>query len=426
MSSTQVTSNLQERVAWLNEVSPDELRRIVDVLYRVHRFIGVITDLDTLLQSIMEESKSVAQAEACSLMLYDAEAEELYFHVALGEKGDQQVLKQEVRLKLGQGIAGAAAATRTSVNVKNAREDERFFSQADDMSHFETRSLLAVPLVDRDKLVGVLELVNKVGGGAFGETDLRLMEMFSGLVATVIANARLIEANITAARLAAVGQAVAGLSHFTKNIIAGMGGSVDLVDQGLERDDVSLLRRSWPILKRSIRRISNLVEDMLAYSKDREPSCRKCDLQTVVDEVAETFWGLLVRKRIQMSVDIESIDRPIWVDPNGLYRCLLNVLMNAADAVADESGAIALTALFDGDGRLQIDVSDNGPGGPEGEEEKIFNLFYSTKGSKGTGIGLAVMRKIVMEHNGEVLVMRGPEGGALFRILLPQPGSGES
>ncbi|MBN2312097.1 MAG: GAF domain-containing protein [Candidatus Hydrogenedentes bacterium] len=420
-----MTPRIDERVPWLNEVSPDELRRIVDVLYRVHRFISVITDLDTLLERIMEESKQVAHAEACSLMLFDPDREELYFRVALGESGDQQTLKQEVRLKLNQGIAGVAAATRESINVEDARSDSRFYSQADTMTQFETRSLVAVPLVDRDHLVGVLELLNKVGGGPFTETDVHVMEMFSGLVATVIANARLIDENLRAARLAAVGQAVAGLSHYTKNIIAGVGGSVDLISEGLKRDNIEHLQRSWPILKRSMRRISNLVEDMLAYSKARKPARRACDLREIVADVSDTFWGLTVHKRITLDVDVDAVTRPICVDPDGLFRCLLNLLTNAADAVADGTGTIRIAARFNAENQLEIDVADNGPGVPEGDEERIFDLFYSTKGSRGTGLGLAVMRKIVVEHGGDVAVMRNPGGGALFRMRLPVPTSEE-
>src|SRR5690606_34220597 len=116
---------------------------IVLALYRVHHLVAVITDLDTLLRRIMEESKRVAQAEACSLMLYDEARHELYFKVALGESGDQNALTR-FRLKLGQGIAGVAAETRTTILVENVHEDARFMSSVDEATRFRTRNLLAV------------------------------------------------------------------------------------------------------------------------------------------------------------------------------------------------------------------------------------------------------------------------------------------
>ncbi|MBI4558286.1 MAG: GAF domain-containing protein [Candidatus Hydrogenedentes bacterium] len=411
---------MDESVSWLTDIPAREMQRIVDALYRVHHLISVITDLDTLLERIMEESKHVAQAEACSLILYDPVTEELYFQVALGETGDQQALKREVRLKLNQGIAGVAAVTRESVNVPDVRRDTRFYRLADETSRFETRSLLAVPLVDRDKLVGVLEVLNKTDGGPFSEMDMRVLEMFSTVVATVIVNARLIEENLRAERLSAIGEAVAGLSHYTKNIITGMSGSVDLIDQGLEVDNLEFLKKSWPIFKRSTKRIAHFVEDMLAFSKPRRPVIESCDLRMLIDEVAQTFWGLLIRRNLTLEVNTDGVTGPVLVDSRGLFRCLLNLLTNAADAVSQPSGYIRVAACFTSDRSLQLEVSDNGPGVLEVNFNKIFEPFFSTKGSQGTGLGLAVTRKIVKEHGGKIDVGRSPEGGALFRITLPQ------
>ncbi len=412
-------SRLAESVSWFKDVSPEELRRIADALYRVHRLIAAITDLDLLLENIVEESKHVAQAEASSLLLYDSDTGYLRFHVALGESGDQQALKREIRLRLNEGIAGTAAALRESINVTNAQDDARFYRMADATSHFETRSLLAVPLVDRDRLVGVLEVLNKVGGGSFTDADMHVMEMFSNLAATSIANARLIEENLQATRMAAIGQAVAGLSHYAKNIITGMSGSVDLVDQGLEQGNREFLDKSWPILKRSTKRLSNFVEDMLAYSKPREPVIECCDIRAVLDEVMQTFWALLVRKQVEVSVDTSHVTEPAYIDQRGIFRCLLNLIGNASDAVPAQGGRIRVMARTTAEG-LVVEVSDNGPGIPEALREKVFEPFFSTKGSQGTGLGLAVTKKIVLEHGGRIKAEQSPDGGALLTIELPR------
>jgi len=409
---------------WLHEFAPDDLRRTVDVLYRVHRLVALVTDLPTLLHGIMEESKQVAQAEACSLMLFDAITEELYFEVALGESGDQSALKREVRLKLGQGIAGAAAAARQSINVADTATDERFFKRADEASGFATRSLLAVPLVDRDALIGVLEVVNKIGGGAFSNADLHVMEMFGGLAATSIANARLIDQNLRAERLAAIGQAVAGLSHYTKNIITGLSGSVDLIDQGLSQNNPEFIVRSWPIFKRSTQRIADFVEDMLSFSKPRKPRIEPFDVRAVIKEVGDTVSGTVARKAIAMDIDSTQAAPTVRADQRGLYRVLLNLVSNAADAVPRSGGRIRVTAKTAESGALVIEVADNGPGVPDDIARRIFDPFFSTKGSQGTGLGLAVSQKIVVEHGGQIGVSRAPDGGALFRVVFPQDGVG--
>ena len=407
------------------------MRRIVDALYRVHHLIAVITDLDTLLERIMEESKRAANAEACSLMLYDKRSRELYFQVAQGESGDQQALKREVRLQLGQGIGGTAAAQRETINVEDVTQDKRFYKEADEVSHFATRSILAVPLLDRDSLVGVVELVNKIGDTAFTDADLRVMEMFSALAATSITNARLIEESLRTERMAAIGQAVAGLSHHIKNIITGMSGSAELIDQRLREDDVEVLQRCWPILKRSTERISSFVQDMLSFSKPREPVYEVCEVRALLDDVTETFWGLLSQRNVKLDVDTEGVSQPVEVDREGIFRAVLNLLTNAAEAAPPETGHIRLTARLEPvvipakaeiqpEQNLIIEVADNGPGVPEDKRHLIFEPFFSTKGSQGTGLGLSVSEKTVREHGGEITVGRSPEGGALFCIVIPQ------
>ncbi|HNY87850.1 MAG TPA: hypothetical protein PKN23_15215, partial [Candidatus Hydrogenedentes bacterium] len=126
-----MSTPLQEGFPWLDGASHEDMRRAVGALYRVHSLLGAITDPDALLVRISEESRTVASAEAASVMLYDAETDELYFQVALGDSGDQDALKREVRLKMGQGIAGLAAQTRSAISVPDVSRDPRFFSDAD-------------------------------------------------------------------------------------------------------------------------------------------------------------------------------------------------------------------------------------------------------------------------------------------------------
>ena len=410
---------IEDEKSWLAEVPRDEMQRIVDALYRVHRLHASVTDLDGVLDALLEESQAVAHAEASSLLLYDPALEELYFYMARGETGDQQALKEGLRLKLGEGVAGISAETRASLNVADAHTDPRVHRPADLLSKFDTRTLLALPLVDNDQLLGVLELVNKVDGKPFTDFDQRVMEMFSSQAASAIGRARLIAENLRSERLAAVGQAVAGLSHYTKNIIHGMLGSVELVDEGLHDAKRDLVDRGWPILKRSVSRLTHVVEDMLAFSKPREPLYEPCSVHQVLDEAAQTFHELFERRNVALQVDLQGFDEddPLWLDARGLHRCILNLLTNAGDAVPADEGRIRLSAKKTGD-VLEIEVADNGPGISAESRHHIFDAFYSTKGSSGTGLGLAVTQKIVAEHGGAIEVGDSDLGGASFRLRM--------
>lgn len=404
---------------WLADLQPEEMKRLVEALYRVHGLVSAINDHEALLFKIMEESQDVAKAEACSLLLYDKNTDELFFHVALGEDGDQAALKDDVRLKLDEGIAGACARERRTINILDAEHDPRFFSEADEVTRFKTHSILAIPLLDKGELVGVLELLNKVGADSFSDVDQRVMEVFSSLVATLIANARLIEDNLHSERLAAIGEAVAGLSHYTKNIITSMEGSVELIDESLAKDELGTLKTGWGILRRSVGRIGNVVQDMLAYSKPRTPLRESCDLKELIEETLQPICEAHRAKGLLIEKDISGIVEPVYADSRGLHRCLLNLIGNAADAVPQTGGAIWVRA-FSNEHECVIEVADNGPGIPDLLLEEVFEPFFSTKGSRGTGLGLAVTRKIVEEHNGTIAVRSRTPNGAHFRLTLPQ------
>jgi len=405
-------------IPWLADASHEELARIVEALHRCHVLIAAMPDLDRLLPQILEESRTVARAEASSLMLFDANTQELYFHVALNDQGADAGLKA-VRLKLGQGIAGAAAESRASVLVNDVQNDPRFFRGADAATQFHTRNLLAVPMIDRDNLIGVVEVLNRVGGDPFTPMDMHVLEMFSSLAATAVANARLIEEQMRNERLAAIGQAVTALSHHTKNIVSGLAGSAELIDMGLSMGRIDVLNKSWPVFKRSTKRISNFVQDMLSFSKEREPMREATRIADVIHDAHENFAELFATRNIEVVIKIEGLDAPIYVDSGGLFRAFLNLLTNAADVVPDKTGRVAVHARAMGAEHVEIDFVDNGPGVPDDQKVAIFDTFYSTKGSKGTGLGLAVTKKAIEEHGGNIVVEDAPGGGALFRVRLP-------
>lgn len=395
------------------------MNRAIEALYHVHSLMAALTDLDTLLERIGEEGRTVARAEAASVMLYEERTEELYFCVALGNSGDQDILKREVRLKLGQGIAGAAALDRTIIHVPNVDQDPRFFRGADEASRFRTRSILAIPMIERNQLVGVLELVNKVDGGAFSVLDQHVMEMFSAVAASAVVNARLIEQQIKNERLAAIGQAIAGLTHHIKNILTGLSSSVELIDMALAQDNSRLVRKTWPVLRRSTHHISNFVQDMLSFVKPGKPAMQDCDMHGILTEVCETLRDLTEKKQIELRVAVNAGCTLVMGNPGALFRCLMNLVENAVDALPDCGGGMIHIVLDNpAPDRLELTVSDNGPGIPASMREKVFEIFFSTKGAGGTGLGLACGAKIAEEHNGELMLLDS-DRGACFRLILP-------
>ena len=392
-------------------------------LRRVGGFLDSFHDLHELLERIMVEARRLADAEASSLLLWDAEREQLFFEVALGE---QTGGVKEVRLRLGEGIAGSAALSGKPISVPDARRDERWSSRADEATGFETRAVLAVPMKRRGRLVGVIEVLNRRSGGPFSLHDEANLLALASQAAVVIENARLYEENVRVARLAAVGKTVSELAHCMKNILNGILGGQYLLDAALDKDDRGRLAKAWDIVKRNTTFLSDLVLDMLTYAKDREPHYEETDVNDLVVTVAELLSGRADKRGIKVETETDPALPSAYVDPTAVYRVLLNLGTNAIDACEKDVGRVALGTRVSEEGWFAIVVEDNGCGIPSEHRGRLFKEFFSTKGSKGTGLGLAVSGKIVSEHGGQINVTSEEGGGTRFEILLPIKGKRRS
>jgi signal transduction histidine kinase len=176
--------------------------------------------------------------------------------------------------------------------------------------------------------------------------------------------------------------------------------------------------RTWPVLKRSIQRISNFVQDLLAFSKPRTPMRQECDLAALVSEARDSVRDLFNNKQVEMILDLSGVRGKVWIESDGIYRCLLNLLNNAADALPASGGHVWVRAWVTPPGTLEMEVSDDGPGVPPELQDMIWDPFFSTKGSRGTGLGLATTFKAIQEHDGTITLARSGTG-ACFHIVLP-------
>ena len=242
---------------------------------------------------------------------------------------------------------------------------------------------------------------------------------------------RLEQELVKSERLAAIGQTVAGLAHGIKNILHGLKGGSYLVDIGINKEDSVKLKKGWEMIKRNVGRTSNLVMDLLSYAKEREPQYEDCN----PNEIAEDVCGLVQDKARENDVAIiKEFDKTIGevsMDPNTLHEVLLNLMSNAVDACLfdenmDKNWQVRLgTTKADGN-LIKFDIIDNGAGMDKEVMQKLFTSFFSTKGHRGTGLGLMVTRKLIEEHMGKINVDSQPGRGTTFSFYLPYTSSNES
>lgn len=248
----------------------------------------------------------------------------------------------------------------------------------------------------------------------------KMLTVLATQAALVIENARLYEENLRQARLSALGQGIAGAAHCIKNILQGIDGGAYILERGIQQEDMESLNKGWDIMKRNTQIMEELVLDMLAYSRPREPEYESSDINKICTDVAELMREKAKEKNIDISLELQPDLGEVVLDPKGIYRCILNLVSNAVDACGKPKGIVEITTHVPGtDNCLEISVSDNGCGISEENLEDLFKVFFSTKGSKGTGLGLAVTQKIISEHEGNIKVESELDIGTKFIITLP-------
>ena len=228
---------------------------------------------------------------------------------------------------------------------------------------------------------------------------------------------------LQAERLAAIGTTVASLAHNIKNILNGLEGGVYVVNAGLEDRDEESFKKGWEMVQRNVTKISDLAYDLLTFAKERQPVLAHVPFNEIVDEVVEDTAA----QAAQLNVTVEKVLDPnmdvVWLDRPAIYRALLNLTSNAIDACEDlpleKKARVTIRSDRINRHRVRVLVRDTGVGMDQEAQRKIFTTFFSTKGAKGTGLGLLAVQKVVHEHRGQIMVASEIGQGTTFTIFLP-------
>ncbi|MCC6420370.1 MAG: GAF domain-containing protein [Gemmataceae bacterium] len=396
------------------------------IMYEASQAISHILDLGELLNRILELIFRSIEADRGCVMLRkeggDLEPKALRWRK---EVDDQE------KIDVSRTIVEYVLTEKQGVLVSDASQDERF-STGQSIVRFGIREVICVPMKGRHETLGVLYLDtrstardvvthNDPRGGKFTEDHLALASAIAHQAALAVEETQYYQAMVQSERLAAIGQTIAALSHHIKNILQALNSGSEILEMGLKEKDDALMQQGWRMAAKAQRKISDLVMDMLSYSKEREPAVALTDLNALVGDVAELMDGRAKELGIRFSSDLDPNFPPIQVDAEGIHRALMNIVGNAFDAVdGRKSPQVTIGTRRDPEaGWVRLVVLDNGIGIPPEKIQDIFRPFISSKGSKGTGLGLAVSRKILREHGGDIIVQS--QIGKVTRFILRLP-----
>jgi len=386
----------------------------------INRALSGKLALDHVLGVAVGVVAQVIGAEGSSILLIDPETGGMTFHVVAGPRSETA---KAVPLPPGAGICGHVARSGEALIVNDAQNDPRLYRQVDKTSGVTTRNLMCVPLHSRERLWGVLEAINKLGDADFEDSDLRVIEAVATQIALALENAHLHAEIVSKARMAAIGQTVSGLAHCIKNILNGIRSGSAVVDRRLREGDFERVIDGWNVVRKNNEMLGNLVLDMLSMAKEAKFHLFPTDVNDLAEQICRLMADRAAERKITVTCTPAEDLTEVLTDPTQLYRCLLNVISNGLDAC--EEGGRLHVRVYHGEGRKRftLSVMDDGTGIAPEHRKKLFAEFFTTKGSKGTGLGLPVTKKLINAMGGTITFHSVMGRGTRFVIALPIPDS---
>ena len=379
-------------------------------LIEISRDLASTLDLDTLLSDIVHAAADITSAEAASILLYDDTARQLYFQIATNI--DEPTMRGLI-VPLDNSIAGWIVTNRQSVRIDDAHKDERFFGDVDQTIDYSTKSLLGIPLITKNKVVGVLEVVNKKRG-KFTDADESILTVLGAQAAVAIENARLFQqSDLIAEFVHELRTPLASLSTATYLLLRPEM-SREQSDQIVNNIHNETLRLNS--LASSFLDLARLESGRVQFRKTRFSAA------DLVYECRDVMMSKAQETNVQIRVDMPP-DMPLMeADRDKIKQILLNLTSNAIK-YNRPNGSVIITGSFT-DTDLTITIQDTGLGIPEDSIPHLFEKFYRVREhegkASGTGLGLSICKQIIQGHNGRIEVKSKMGVGTSFSVHLPR------
>ncbi len=392
--------------------SPDLL---IQAMLEISNLVGSTDDLDSVLLRMVQITADLLQMPIASIYLIEADG-------VLRKRSNVGLsvqLQHQATFKPGEGIPGWVALHDETVALADVTRDSRYGPHP--IAIKEPHAYICVPLRVRGQVIGVMS-ARRMEVKPHTCNQCRVFETVARMVAMVIEKNRIQLEHTRAQHLAGVAVSLSEIAHYVKNVVFTARIAESTLDRVLDQSEgAEGIRPSWATIKRANQKIHKLVGDMLNYARDKDPEPETLDLNALITRVAEDLRYHAEKHKVEMVLELDSRLPPTDLDPSMIYDVMMNLVCNAIDAVPEAAaGKVVIRSRCAPDEkRLRVEVEDNGTGIPEDIQPKLFTLFFSTKGERGTGIGLAASRKAV-EKQGGTLTFTTVEGeGTRFEVDLP-------
>jgi len=405
-----------------------QTQKEIETLVQLSSTINSSLDIAEVLKSAMRFVEELMDAEVSSIFEVDDAKNELFFRVVRGEGAYKA---KEIRMKMGEGVAGWVASYRESVIVSDTERDKRFSTKVDSITGFKTKSIIALPIKNKGRLIGVLEVLNKRGGGPFTRDDLNLLTIAANQIGIALVNAKLYERLqekfsltreelkktqkqlLRSERMAALGKFSQGVAHEVRNPVMSIGGFARRLKE--KNADERTVAYANIILKETAR-LEKMVKDIERYTSMPAPVIQPVKLSALLQSALHIWEKEHTEDNLKIKLQSLLEDSTISADEAQLTQAVVNLLRNAAEAMP-KGGTIYISTCRE-DNYIVISVKDEGAGIDPENLPQIFDPFFTSK-PQGSGLGLTTVNRIVMDHGGEVKVSSRPGAGTEIKLYIP-------
>ena len=384
----------------------DSLKRILEVTRLLNSTLNLQLQLD-MIQAVATE---LTGTEVASIFLRDTKTEELFF---LSATGDVSESLKRIPVPLDGSIAGWVVRTGNPSAVDDVRGDERHYDKTDEETGFVTRSLMTVPLRAQDKIIGALQVLNKVDDGSFTDEDLERLTTLAAQAAVAIEKARLFEQS----------DLISEVVHELRTPVTSIVGYSKML--GMEGIPQETKQQFAETIYRESKRLGDMVNDFLDWARMEAGRIRlkkePVDMRTVLQDTVLIIKPQAEERGITVEDTVPEGNMTVIGDEGRLKQVLLNLASNGVKYNRDD-GKLSFTVEF-GEGSVSIAVQDTGVGIPEESLSRLFERFYRVPGTenvvRGTGLGLVIAKSLVEAHEGTMEVASTVGVGTTFTITLP-------
>lgn len=376
-------------------------------LIEISRDLASTLDLDLLLNRIIEAARDISGSEAASILLYDDAGKQLYFQAAT----NMDPLMRGISVPM-DSIAGWIVTNRQAVRISDVNKDQRYFKTVAKTVSFATQSIMGVPLITKDKVVGVLEVLNKQQG-EFSESDESLLTVLGAQAAVAIENTRLFQQS----------DLIAEFVHELRNPLA----SINTASYLLLRPEISPEQAHQIVLniQSETMRLTTLTSSFLDLARLESGRVQfhksSFSLLQMLQECVSVMQAKIDESRISIRIEIPNDTPDIQADRDKLKQVSLNLISNAIK-YNRPGGQIIIKARL-AENEWELFFVDTGMGIPEDELPHMFEKFYRVRASEkitGTGLGLSICKGIIQGHGGRIAVQSKLGQGTQFSISLPR------